>query len=102
MIAQPELYGMPEPAPLREGTGAWAKHELSRFEQISIAEGGLLPAADAADVLGLSRQRVHQLLTKGQLHSIKVLGRSYISVQELQTFMGTIRPSGVHVKSRAA
>lgn len=97
MIAmQPELSGMPEPAPLRKGTGAWAKHELSRFELISIAEGGLMPPAVAAELMGLSRVRVAQFMETGQLTRFEIADRPYVSVKQVEGLLAANRPTGVH------
>lgn len=96
-----ELPGMPEPAPLRPGTGAWAKHELQRFQEISIAEGGLIPPSVAAELMGLHRSRVGQFMETGQLHRVEIAGRPYVSVREVGQLLMQTRPSHRPAKQAA-
>lgn len=97
-----ELPGMPAPVPAREGTGAWAKYQLKLFHELSVSEGGLMPPTVAADITGLSRARIAQLLDAGQLRRVEVAGRPYVSVREVEGLLTRHRPSGVHVGKKAA
>ena len=54
---------------------------------ITSREGGLLPFASAATVLGVSKQRVHDLVKEGTLHPIDLLGKRWLSANELESFV---------------
>jgi hypothetical protein len=61
---------------------------------ITSREGGLLPFASAATVLGVSKQRVHDLVNEGTLHPIDLLGKKWLSANELESFVKLERQSG--------
>lgn len=45
-----------------------------------------LSAQEAAELLGLSRPRIHQLVSEGSLEGIRIAGRLLVSRHSLQTF----------------
>jgi hypothetical protein len=53
-----------EPSP---GSLAWARIQLSEFEQLNKEHGCLLTGAQAAEVLGVGRERIRQLADAGKL-----------------------------------
>ena len=61
---------------------------------ITSREGGLLPFASAASVLGVSKQRVHDLVKEGTLHPIDLLGKRWLSANELESFVKLERQAG--------
>ena len=61
---------------------------------ITSREGGLLPFASAAAVLGVSKQRVHDLVKEGTLHPIDLLGKRWLSANELESFVKLQRQAG--------
>ena len=61
---------------------------------ITSREGGLLPFASAATVLGVSKQRVHDLVKEGTLHPIDLLGKRWLSANELESFVKVQRQAG--------
>lgn len=61
---------------------------------ITSREGGLLPYATAASVLGVSKQRVHDLVKEGTLHPIDLLGKKWLSANELESFVKIERQAG--------
>ena len=61
---------------------------------ITSREGGLLPFASAATVLGVSKQRVHDLVKEGTLHPIDLLGKRWLSANELESFVKLQRQAG--------
>ncbi|MGA2544777.1 MAG: hypothetical protein ABSG78_24775 [Verrucomicrobiota bacterium] len=61
---------------------------------ITSREGGLLPFASAATVLGVSKQRVNDLVKEGTLHPIDLLGKKWLSANELESFVKLQRQAG--------
>jgi hypothetical protein len=61
---------------------------------ITSQEGGLLPFATAATVLRVSKQRVHDLVKEGTLHPIDLLGKRWLSANELESFVKLQRQAG--------
>ena len=57
---------------------------------------------EAADLLGLTTQRVRQLIQTGQIVAEKAHDRLWIvAVRELERFQNVDRPAGVHVDKRS-
>lgn len=56
--------------------------------------GALIPTAAAADVLGVSRQRVDDVIRDGRLVAIKFGNHLYITEASLMQFAGTERKAG--------
>ncbi len=81
-----ELPGMPPPTSLREGSNAWKLAEFARFRSLSVEEGGLTQPFFASLLLGISRQRVHQLIEQGKLRGFKVMGKFFVSCNGLEEF----------------
>ena len=67
---------------------------LREFRATSAQEGGLLPFAAAAGVLGVSKQRVHDLVNEGTLRAIEQFGKNWLSANELESFVKLQRQSG--------
>jgi hypothetical protein len=57
-------------------------------------EGGLVPYAAAAAILGVSKQRVHDLVNEGTLRPIELYGKNWLSANELESFVKLQRLSG--------
>jgi hypothetical protein len=89
-----ELPGMPEPIAAKPGSNAWKVVEFRRFQALSAEEGGLTSPRIAAFVLGVSSQRIHQLLDAGHLRGFKVMGKNYVSCDGLLAFRKLARSSG--------
>jgi hypothetical protein len=85
---QNELPGMPAPtAPkLRKGSRAWIASEMDRFKQLCSDHSGLTQPFMAAMALGVSRQRVCQLMKLGHLRSFEVMGKSFVSCADIEEF----------------
>jgi hypothetical protein len=83
---------------------ALPKREKSRlgrlwdhFQEVRAAvkeNGALLPQHYAADLLGLSRQRVHVLVNEGKLKSIEVGGLRYVTESSLVAWAQAERDKG--------
>jgi len=68
--------------------------EFERFQRVSKYSGGLLPQAQAAVVLGLSRQRVNALVSAGRLHEHDFFGKDFIAGADIAEFKGIERRNG--------
>jgi hypothetical protein len=70
------------------------RQELEAFSRASVEESGLINSNQAAIYLGVSAQRVHQLVDRRKLTPHRFLGRVYISFTELEEFAKLERPTG--------
>ncbi len=88
-----ELPGMPAPETPRKGSAGWKRAEWKRFRYLSLQHDGLTTTMFAQILLGVSRQRVHQLTQSGHLPSVEVLGRTFLFCDELERFARLERDS---------
>jgi hypothetical protein len=68
--------------------------DMKEFKRISKLQGGLVPQSAAATALGISRQRVHQLVTEGTLSHWTFYGMKWLSENELVSFAKLHRGEG--------
>ncbi|MGH8093985.1 MAG: hypothetical protein ACREIF_11005 [Chthoniobacterales bacterium] len=68
--------------------------ELREFQRASKYAGGLLPQAQAARILGLSKQRVNALIAEGRLMEHDFFGKNFISCADIWAFKRIERPPG--------
>jgi hypothetical protein len=68
--------------------------EFQEFERASKWAGGLVPQAQAALILGLSKQRVNDLVAEGRLMEHDFFGKNFISCSDIKAFRKLTRPSG--------
>lgn len=68
--------------------------EFQEFQHASKYGGGLLPQAQAAMILGLSKQRVNDLVAEGRLREHDFFGKNFISCADIEAFKKVDRPSG--------
>ena len=56
----------------------------------------LHPVTDAAAVLGVGRSKLYELITQGEIHTVKIGRRTLVSHDELERFVRTLGtpPSG--------
>jgi hypothetical protein len=66
-------------------------HEFSR---ISKSNGGLVPQSVVATILGVSRQRVHQLIEEGTFSHWSFYGKKWLSQKEVVSFAKLNRQAG--------
>ena len=71
---------------------------LRQFLDATEIHGLLVPHSMIADALGVSRQRVHQLVDSGRLAEISIEGRHYVPIASFDLFLTEERKSGVHVE----
>lgn len=90
-MAHDELPLNDERRSLRKGTKAWRVAEFQRYQQLARKHDGLTSVFFAKIALGVSRQRVYQLMEQGHLHSYEVLGKKFIACDMLERFMALER-----------
>jgi hypothetical protein len=77
----------------RKGSAAWKLAEFQRFKALSRKHDGLTTPLFATIALGVSRQRVYQLIDSGHLPVVEVLGKMFILCDELDRFAALERRS---------
>ena len=68
--------------------------EFGRFQHVSKIVGGLVPQAQAALVLGLSKQRINDLVGGGRLREHDFFGKNFIACSDIGKFQSKERRSG--------
>lgn len=71
---------------------------LREFLALSVEHGGLVPQAALAVTLGLSTQRISQLVAAGRFSVHRVFGQNYVTADSLEAFILQERKSGRPVK----
>ncbi len=79
---------------LKEGSAEYNRAELKRFRELCRKHDGLTIPFFAKFYLGVSQQRVDQLMTAGKLPSYTVLGKRLIPCDLLEQFAEIERPVG--------
>lgn len=74
------------------------KSFLREYVETTNREGALAPRPMIAAALGVSRQRVDELIQKGQLASVTVGGKIYVPVAALEVFLLDERRNGRPIK----
>jgi hypothetical protein len=100
---------MPDELPLNderlelvEGSKAWKLAEFRRFKQLSKKHDGLTTPWLASIALGVSHQRVAQLVAAGRLPAFDILGKKLIPCDHLEQFSALTRSSGFRYASPLA
>jgi hypothetical protein len=70
----------------RKGSNAWVAAELKRFRDLCKEHEGLTSPFFAKIALGVSKQRVHELMKNGKLPSFEILGKTFIACDVLESF----------------
>jgi len=68
--------------------------DVREFKRIVKLQGGLVPQSAVPTVLGLSRQRVHQLVSEGTLSHWTFYGMNWLSQDEVVSFAKLNRQQG--------
>jgi hypothetical protein len=87
--------------PSAPGTVAKVEGFLQRVRDLQAIQneiGGIVPQTLAAVALGISTQRVHQLLHTGQLEPVLVCETPYVSMRSLAQFVNGDRKNGRPIK----
>lgn len=87
---QPYLFELPARVP-KQTKNKW---DEAREMQLIQQTEGLIGITDAADLLGLSRQRVHQIINSGRLGKYEFLGKLFLSLKAVREFQDLDRPHG--------
>ncbi len=74
--------------------GLEAEGKFREWLQAIDQHGPLMTRDMAAAALAVSRQRVHQLITKGQLVTVRVGDYRYVPLAALEDFRANRRPGG--------
>lgn len=69
-------------------------YEFRRYQQVARFSGGLLPQATAATVLGLSKQRINDLVADGRLREHEFFGKNFIACSDIEAFKRKDRRHG--------
>lgn len=80
-----------------------AKTERSAMRQyleLTAEHGPLVTAALAAETLGVSRQRVHQLVNEDRIATVRVAGHRMIPAASLNLFMSEERGRSIQPKNQ--
>lgn len=64
------------------------------FMELSEAHGGLIPQNIIPDLVGLSPQRVHQLVKAGRFEVLSVFGQTFVTAGSFGEFVQTERKQG--------
>jgi hypothetical protein len=72
------------------GERTWLRQFIDAVEE----HGPLVVRAHVPLILDVSRQRVHELIEKGQLETITILGRDYVSFDSLERFFASDHSKG--------
>jgi hypothetical protein len=68
--------------------------DMREFAKLSQLHGGLLPQSSVATVLGVTRQRVHQLVEEGTFSHWTFYGMKWLSQEEVFSFARLNRQQG--------
>jgi len=73
---------------------------FSEIRQITREKGVLIPQAMAAEMGGVSSQRIDQLCLAGRLHRVRVFNRPFVTETSLLAWATSERANGAHVEIR--
>lgn len=64
------------------------------FRELNSRDGGLLPFSVAAKLMGISKQRVNQLVAEGTLKPVEFAGKKWLSGNQIEEFIKLKREPG--------
>jgi hypothetical protein len=67
---------------------------LRDYRKTLSREGGLLPFATAAVLMGVSKQRVNELIKEGTLVPVEACGKKWLSAKQVEEFIKLHREPG--------
>jgi hypothetical protein len=85
---------MPPPSPPRKGSIAHTRDQFRLFRDLARKHHGLMQCSVAAVAIGVSRQRVYQLIDQGRLPTFEILGKIYLPCDEVEAFAAVERDAG--------
>lgn len=75
------LFPMPEPTRPAEMT---IEDRMEEFSRVAKGKGGLIPVSAGSQLLGISRQRVYQLIDSGRLERIHYCGVAFLTGRSIR------------------
>jgi hypothetical protein len=84
--------------PAKTGAIAEFRERVRDLQVLQQRVGGILPQTFAAGILGLTRQRVWQLIESGDLETVTMRGKPYVTMRSLVDFGERERKSGRPLK----
>jgi hypothetical protein len=97
-----ELPGMPAATAPAVGSREWRRSEWKRFQKLAAQHDGLTYPIVACALLGVSRQRVYQLMDTGRLVWYEVLGHKMLACDQLEAFASLDRRPGFRYTAEVA
>ncbi len=91
---------MPAVQPLRKWSKPWRRAEWDRYSKLCRDHRGLTTPAFAGVILGVSRQRVYELMEHGRLTVHDILERKWLQVDEVEAFAKLERDSNTRYAGR--
>jgi len=73
---------------------------FQEIKTVTEAHGMLVPVSLAAELLGISRQRIHELMEAGRLQRVEFRGRAYMTEDQLHEYARAERKAGRPPKVR--
>jgi len=70
------------------------QRRLSMIRTMAETDGQLIPVALAAELLTLSRQRIHRIVEQGHLKKVTIHGTSYVTENSLLDYITSERKAG--------
>ena len=67
---------------------------IGGFREKCTQDGGLMPFATAAKFLGVSKQRVNDLVAEGTLKPVEFAGKKWLSANQIEEFIKLKREPG--------
>ena len=83
-----------------ESFGSGWRERAALLSRLSAERGGLVPVSALPDVLGISRQQVHNLANEGELEAVKVCGVTFITGRSIEAWEAHRESEGKNVGGR--
>lgn len=77
--------------PKRSTAFSRAMEAINDLKEVASEHGTLIPAPMLQAILGVSQQRVAQMLTEGKFHVFKFHGKNYVTEESLKHFVQSIK-----------
>jgi hypothetical protein len=84
---------MPAPIAPQKGSIAHTRAQFCLFRDLARKHHGLMQVSVAAIAIGVSTQRVYQLIQAGRLPTFDILGKTYLPCDEVEAFAAVERDS---------
>ncbi len=68
--------------------------QIRAFREMATRDGGLLPFATAASMLGISKQRVNALVAEGTFKPVEFAGKKWLTANQVEAFIKLNREPG--------